>query len=215
MGIPLSRVPDVRRFYGLDPLAETKIDFLEDEYKYPDCHVMAARITAENPDDAFRPTSGKIERVRFQSSPSTWGYFSIGANGGIHEFADSQFGHIFAKGPTREHARKALQLALRNISVVGEIRTPVEYLVELADTKEFRENTIDTQWLDRLIAEKSVRASVELHDMVFYAACYRAHAHVKKLRAAALEGLERGHLPLRNDLRMLQSFQVLIVLLPA
>ena len=54
----------------------------------------AARIAAENPDDGFRPTSGKIERVRFQSNPSMWGYFSVGANGKIHEFADSQFGHI-------------------------------------------------------------------------------------------------------------------------
>jgi hypothetical protein len=35
-----------------------------------------------------------------------WGYFSVGANGGIHEFADSQFGHLFASGPTREDARK-------------------------------------------------------------------------------------------------------------
>jgi hypothetical protein len=33
--------------------------------------------------------------------------------GGIHEFADSQFGHLFAKGATREDARKALILALK------------------------------------------------------------------------------------------------------
>ena len=32
----------------------------------------------------------------------------VGNNGGIHEFADSQFGHLFASGPTREDARKAL-----------------------------------------------------------------------------------------------------------
>jgi biotin carboxylase len=37
--------------------------------------------------------------------------------GGIHEFADSQFGHLFAKGATREDARKALVLALKVPSV--------------------------------------------------------------------------------------------------
>ena len=37
----------------------------------------------------------------------------MGANGGIHEFADSQFGHLFASGPTREDARKSLVLALK------------------------------------------------------------------------------------------------------
>lgn len=26
-----------------------------------------------------------------------WGYFSVKSGGGIHEFSDSQFGHLFAK----------------------------------------------------------------------------------------------------------------------
>ena len=33
--------------------------------------------------------SGSIERVKFQSTSSVWGYFSVGVNGGIHEYADS------------------------------------------------------------------------------------------------------------------------------
>jgi len=208
MGIPLSRVPDIRRFYGLDSLGDSKIDFLNDTYVYPTQHVMAARITAENPEDGFRPTSGKIERVRFQSSPSVWGYFSVGSNGCIHEYADSQFGHIFAKGPTREHARKALQLALQNVHIAGDIRNPVEYLVELAETQEFRENTIDTAWLDRLIAEKSVKTKFHTSDAIFYAACFRSHQQVKTKTQNMIDALGRGHLPLKNDLRLLQGFQI-------
>lgn len=38
--------------------------------------------------------------------------------------------------------------------VQGEIRTTVEYLVQLLETPEFKENTIDTSWLDGLIKEK-------------------------------------------------------------
>jgi acetyl-CoA carboxylase/biotin carboxylase 1 len=208
MGVPLSRVPDIRRFYGLEPAGTSAIDFLEDKYLYPDCHVMAARITAENPDDAFRPTSGKIERVRFQSTPSTWGYFSIQSNGAIHEFADSQFGHIFAKGPTRDEARKAMQLALQRINIVGEIRTPVEYLVELADTKEFQENTIHTAWLDTIIADKAVKAKFNVLDAIFNGACFRARSHIKEKSSSMLAALERGHLPLQNDMKLLQTFSV-------
>lgn len=208
MGIPLHRVPDIRRFYGRDVNDSESIDFLEDEYIYPKTHVIAARVTAENPDDAFRPTSGKIERVRFQSSPSAWGYFSIGANGGIHEFADSQFGHIFASGPTREHARKSLQLALKNISIVGEIRNPTEYLVELAETEDFKNNTIDTAWLDKLIAEKSVKMNFRVQDMIFYGACLRVHLVLKTLTEQILDGMKRGHMPLANSMKMLQSCQV-------
>ena len=110
MGIPLHRIPHIRRLYGKPDAAdgESAIDFFKDEYKPVDNHVIAARITAENPDEGFKPTSGSIERVKFQSTPKVWGYFSVGAHGGIHEFADSQFGHLFANGPTREIARKKL-----------------------------------------------------------------------------------------------------------
>jgi acetyl-CoA carboxylase/biotin carboxylase 1 len=102
MGIPLNRMPQIRALYGRDPAGTDKIDFLEEEYQPLTKHVIAARITAENPDEGFKPTSGRIDRVKFQSSNNVWGYFSVGNNGGIHEFADSQFGHLFATGVNRE-----------------------------------------------------------------------------------------------------------------
>jgi hypothetical protein len=77
----------------------------QERYRDINHHVIAARITAENPDEGFKPTSGLIERVKFQSTPNVWGYFSVGTNGGIHEFADSQFGHLFASGPNRYCAK--------------------------------------------------------------------------------------------------------------
>ena len=129
MGIPLHRIPHIRRFYGLEDVhGSSTIDFHEVRYPKITKHVIAARITAENPDEGFKPTSGSIERVKFQSTRNVWGYFSVGANGGIHEFADSQFGHIFASGATREIARRHLVLALKSVEIRGKIRNPVEYL---------------------------------------------------------------------------------------
>ena len=31
---------------------------------------------------------------------NVWGYFSVGAEGGLHEYADSQFGHCFLEKNT-------------------------------------------------------------------------------------------------------------------
>ena len=39
--------------------------------------------------------------LNFKSSKNVWGYFSVSSTGGIHEFADSQFGHCFSWGETR------------------------------------------------------------------------------------------------------------------
>jgi acetyl-CoA carboxylase / biotin carboxylase 1 len=180
MGIPLYNIPQIRKLYGKeDVYGSDKIDFLEEDYMPIDSHVIAARITAENPDEGFKPTAGSIERVKFQSTPNVWGYFSVGVNGGIHEYADSQFGHVFAKGPTREQARRSLILALKEIEVKGDIRTTVEYLVKLLETKEFIENTIDTSWLDGIIKEKSVRIEMPQDLVVVSAAIYQAYKHVQ------------------------------------
>jgi acetyl-CoA carboxylase/biotin carboxylase 1 len=193
MGIPLYNIPDIRKFYGkTDLYGTTPIDFIEEDYAPVDSHVIAARITAENPDEGFKPTAGSIERIKFQSTSNVWGYFSVGPNGGIHEFADSQFGHLFAKGATRDQARKSLILALKEIEVRGEIRTTVEYLVQLLETKEFVENTIDTSWLDGLIQEKSVQVEKPEHLTVVSAAIFKAYQHVEDQTAEIMQSFEKG-----------------------
>lgn len=52
MGIPLHRIKDIRLLYGETPWGDTIVNF-----ETPDCtpsprgHVIAARITSENPDE--------------------------------------------------------------------------------------------------------------------------------------------------------------------
>eukprot|EP00930_Biecheleria_cincta_P026761 TRINITY_DN18824_c0_g1_i1.p1 TRINITY_DN18824_c0_g1~~TRINITY_DN18824_c0_g1_i1.p1 ORF type:complete len:2162 (-),score=504.14 TRINITY_DN18824_c0_g1_i1:27-6512(-) len=207
MGIPLGNIPQIRRFYGKAESDDSSpIDFLQDDYVYPERHVIAARITAENPDDGFKPTSGRIQRIKFQSSVACWGYFSVGANGGIHEYADSQFGHIFAHGVAREDARKALMLALRNMDVVGEIRNPVEYLVELLSMPDFINNTIDTSWLDGLIAAKTVALKYNSFDVVFYAAVFRALQAIKSWQSQLMESLQKSQLGQLKEVDSMNQF---------
>jgi acetyl-CoA carboxylase/biotin carboxylase 1 len=210
MGIPLDRIPDIRKFYGKDVSGTGgDIKFLEDDYNKVKNHVIAARITAENPDEGFKPTSGSVDRVKFQPTSSVWGYFSVGDNGGIHEFADSQFGHLFATGADREEARRNLVLALQNVEVRGDIRTTVEYLVQLLETGEFKENTIDTSWLDGIIREKSVvvQDQLDTEDIVVGAIVARAYARIQEDGKAFFTSLTKGQVSLQPLLGM-TSFPV-------
>lgn len=45
-------------------------------------------------------------------------------------------------------------MAMKELSIRGDFRTTVEYLIKLLETESFRNNDIDTSWLDQLIAEK-------------------------------------------------------------
>jgi len=152
MGIPLNRIGDIRKLYGRHPRGRDTIDFDFAERQVPPRHCIAVRITAENPEASFQPTSGAIKELHFHSAIDVWGYFSVDSSGSVHEFADSQFGHIFASGPDRESARRACVTALKELKIRGDIRTTSEYIIKLMQSEDFVNNNITTDWLDGRIA---------------------------------------------------------------
>ncbi|XP_027888987.1 acetyl-CoA carboxylase isoform X2 [Xiphophorus couchianus] len=193
MGIPLHRIKDIRVLYGESPWGDSIINF-----ETPDCipiprgHVIAARITSENPDEGFKPSSGTVQELNFRSSKNVWGYFSVGAAGGLHEFADSQFGHCFSWGENREEAISNMVVAMKELSIRGDFRTTVEYLIKLLETESFRNNDIDTGWLDHLIAEK---VQAERPDTMLGIVCGALHVadfSFRKSMSDFLHSLERG-----------------------
>ena len=157
MGIPLHKMKAVRQMYQESKLTAnwTPIDFHHPALApKPMGHVIAARITSENPDEGFKPSAGTVHELNFKSNKNVWGYFSVSASGGLHEFADSQFGHCFSWGEDREQARENLVVALKELSIRGDFRTIVEHLIMLLERKEFITNSMNTGWLDELIANK-------------------------------------------------------------
>lgn len=189
---PLRSAPEIAR--NTEPCAGG-IEPLELSPVPPQGHVIACRVTAENPDEGFQPTSGAIQELTFRNTPSVWGYFSVGASGGVHEFADSQFGHLFAWGETREASRRCLVLALKELSIRGDIRTTVEYLIKLLEMEAFRENKFDTSWLDSLIAEKVVAEKPPTELAVIIGAACRAQMDYAERADTFTKCLERGQLP--------------------
>ncbi|KAG1958146.1 acetyl-CoA carboxylase isoform X3 [Pimephales promelas] len=193
MGIPLYRIKDIRVLFGEGPWGDTPINFESPEcIPCPRGHVIAARITSENPDEGFKPSSGTVQELNFRSSKNVWGYFSVGATGGLHEFADSQFGHCFSWGENREEAISNMVVAMKELSIRGDFRTTVEYLIKLLETESFRNNDIDTAWLDHLIAEK---VQAERPDTILGVVCGALHvadASFRKSMSDFLHSLERG-----------------------
>ena len=201
MGIPLFRIKDIRLLYGESPWETSIIDFDDPPTKpRPWGHVIAARITSENPDEGFKPSSGTVQELNFRSSKNVWGYFSVAASGGLHEFADSQFGHCFSWGENRNQARENLVIALKELSIRGDFRTTVEYLITLLEANRFLENTIDTAWLDALIAE---RVKSEKPDVLLGVICGALHIADRQIIEAFTNfqtSLEKGQIQAANTL---------------
>ncbi|KAJ2234840.1 acetyl-coenzyme-A carboxylase [Coemansia sp. RSA 485] len=214
MGIPLHRIREIRHLYGLDPNGTSSIDF---EFSSPQAkevqrkprakgHVIAVRITAENPEAGFKPSSGMMQSLNFRSSTNVWGYFSVSANGGLHEFADSQFGHIFAYGGNREQARQAMVVALKEISIRGDFRTTVEYLVRLLEMGDFKSNAFTTAWLDRLISDRLTAERPDPELAVICGAACMAQNESARLLTDFKTAMDRGQAPNKSLLKT--TFQV-------
>ncbi|KPA74560.1 putative mitochondrial acetyl-CoA carboxylase [Leptomonas pyrrhocoris] len=198
MGIRLDHIPEVRVFYGEEPYGTTPIDFTVRQSLPPKCHTIAVRVTAEDTDEGFRPTSGKVEEIAFKNSKECWGYFSVGSGGEIHQFADSQFGHIFSSGETREEARRGMVLALRNLVVRGEVRTSTPYVMELLETPAFRDCDVSTSWLDGLIAKKAADVPAHqrsIHSALIAASIYRNMRSMYEHKEKYISFLAAGHVP--------------------
>ncbi|KAJ8868693.1 hypothetical protein PR048_030232 [Dryococelus australis] len=201
MGLPLHRIKDIRLLYGESPWSDSEIDFDVPHHKpQPWGHVIAARITSENPDEGFKPSSGTVQELNFRSSKNVWGYFSVAASGGLHEFADSQFGHCFSWGENREQARENLVIALKELSIRGDFRTTVEYLIKLLETPCFQHNSIDTSWLDALIAERMQAEKPDIILGVICASLHIADRTILDIFQNFQSSLERGQVQASNTL---------------
>ena len=209
MGIPLHRIKTIRQLYGVAPHGTSEIDFdmVKPESNQlqrkprPKGHVVAVRITAENPDAGFKPSSGSLQELNFRSSTNVWGYFSVNSAGALHEFADSQFGHIFAYGQDRSESRKNMVVALKELSIRGDFRTTVEYLIKLLELQAFEENTITTGWLDSLISSKLTAERPDNTLAVICGAVTKAHLASEACWTEYKRILDKGQVPSRDVLR--------------
>lgn len=68
--------------------------------------------------------------------------------------------------------QRNLVIALKELSIRGDFRTTVEYLIKLLETPNFQDNQIDTAWLDLLIAE---RVHTEKPDILLGVICGALH----------------------------------------
>lgn len=108
-------------------------------------YVMGVRITAENPTSGFDPVTGRVS-VRYEPAPDETGYFSI-YDGVIHEYGESQFGHVFVCADTRQMCIAKCLRTLSSIQVEY-IETPIKLISMFIQTPEFMCNEISTSSLE-------------------------------------------------------------------
>ena len=117
-------------------------------------HAIECRIYAEDPDNNFFPSPGKITLLLLPSGPG------IRRDSGMYEGwtvpldYDPLLAKLIGYGSDREQAIARLQRALYEY-FVGGIKTNISLFRRILRHPDFRAGNIDTGFLDRLLADKN------------------------------------------------------------
>jgi acetyl-CoA carboxylase/biotin carboxylase 1 len=92
-------------------------------------------------------------------------------------------------------------IALKELSIRGDFRTTVEYIIRLLETNDFADNTINTGWLDMLISKKLTAERPDTMLAVFCGAVTKAHMASKECWQQYKLSLEKGQVPSKGSLK--------------
>ncbi|MGA2023275.1 MAG: urea carboxylase [Steroidobacteraceae bacterium] len=120
---------------------------LHDYRHAPQGAAIEARLYAEDPARAFRPSSGLLSQVVLPDALRVDSWIETGCEVSSHY--DPMLAKLIAHGATREAALAQLDAALSQTAVYG-IETNREYLQVLLQQPQFVAGSLTTRWLDAL-----------------------------------------------------------------
>ncbi len=123
-------------------------------------HAIECRIYAEDPDNNFFPSPGKIAARRMCAGPGIRVDDGVYPGWVVPTDYDPLLGKLIAWAETRDEAIARMQRALREY-YVGGIKTNVAFFRRILAEPDFLAARIHTRWLDDLLAQ-SIAASAPL-----------------------------------------------------
>jgi acetyl-CoA carboxylase biotin carboxylase subunit len=141
----LTRIDLVRE--QISVAAGEPLSFGQDDVKLVG-HAIECRIYAEDPNDNFLPSPGKITRLRIPQGPG------VRDDGGVYEGAevsiyyDPMISKFAVLGRDRPEAIDRMKRALREYEITG-IKTTVPFFLEVMEDEEFRSGDLDTGFISR------------------------------------------------------------------
>jgi acetyl-CoA carboxylase biotin carboxylase subunit len=117
-------------------------------------HTMEVRINAENPENDFRPSPGRITSFHVPGGHGVRVDTHAYAQYTIPPYYDSLIAKLIVHGKTREEALTKMQRALGEFVIEG-IHTTIGFHQKVIATPEFRSGKFDTTFVERYFADRA------------------------------------------------------------
>jgi acetyl-CoA carboxylase biotin carboxylase subunit len=158
----------------------------------PRGHAIECRIYAEDPDNGFMPSPGRMLGRRVPGGPGIR-RDDGGATPGLDVpiFYDPLVAKLSAWGGDRDQAILRMARALGEYEVRG-IKTSIPFFRWLLDDEDFRRGRFDTTFLDRELARRNGQPFVTVPEEAEHVALLAAAIHAYERAAAAGAARESG-----------------------
>lgn len=109
---------------------------------------IEVRINAEDPDNNFRGSPGKITKLRVPGGPGIRWDSHVYEGYTVPPYYDSLIGKLIVHRPTREESFATMRRALAEFTVEG-IKTTIPLLKEIFENADFAAGNVDTTYIER------------------------------------------------------------------
>ena len=150
-------------------------------------HAIEARLTAEDPAAAYRPSTGTFTRFEIPADAGVRVDSGVETGSTVPPYYDSLVAKVVAHGPTRDAAIRTLVAALRRSRLEGPT-TNRDQLVRVLEHDAFRSGDLHTEFL----AEHDTTAPLTGRLDVAAAAVALAEAAANRARATVLGAVPAG-----------------------
>ncbi len=116
-------------------------------------HALECRINAEDPENDFRPSPGRITTFHPPGGPGVRVDTHVYTGYVVPPYYDSLIAKLIVRAPTREEAIQRADLAL-DMFVIEGVQTTIPFLRRVLEHPDFRAGSIDTNFLERFPAPK-------------------------------------------------------------
>jgi acetyl-CoA carboxylase biotin carboxylase subunit len=120
---------------------------------FPNGHAIECRINAEDPDNGFRPSPGRITSFHSSKGHGVRVDTHVYAGYTIPPYYDSMIAKLICRARTREECITKMERALDEFIIEG-IKTTVPFHQRLMRDENFRSGNYDTRYVDNLNNKK-------------------------------------------------------------
>jgi acetyl-CoA carboxylase, biotin carboxylase subunit len=125
-----------------------RLDLDPESLLAPQAHAIECRIYAEDPENGFLPSPGRIQGLRVPQGPGVRDDSGAYEGGEVPIFYDPLISKLITWGATRDHAIARMKRALAEYQVRG-IRTTIPFFQWILDDEDFTAARFDTTFIDR------------------------------------------------------------------